>query len=47
MEDTTILTERRYYKPDVIIPYIQNILDEYEYLQKALINEGFTVARTF
>ena len=47
MVDITILTDRRYYKPDKITPYIQNILDEANYLTKALESENLTVERTF
>jgi glutathione synthase/RimK-type ligase-like ATP-grasp enzyme len=47
MVDITILTDRRYYKPDNITPYIQNILDEAEYLKQALQARGLTVSRTF
>jgi len=47
MVDITILTDRRYHEPAEVTPYIQNILDEYDYLRKALIDEGLTVTRTF
>lgn len=47
MTDVTILTDQRYFLPKNITPYIQNILDEYEYLKKALEDMGFSVARTY
>jgi glutathione synthase/RimK-type ligase-like ATP-grasp enzyme len=47
MVDITVLTDRRYYEPETITPYIQNILDEYNYLKIALEELGFSVNRTF
>lgn len=47
MIDITILTEKRYYNPTQITPYIQNILDEATLLMDALKTKGFTVERTY
>ncbi len=47
MTDVTILTCKPYHKPDVITPYIQNILDEYQFLKEALEAKGMTVERTY
>lgn len=47
MTDVTILTDQRYFLPKNITPYIQNILDEYNYLKVALEEKGFSVARTY
>lgn len=47
MTDITILTDRRYYKPAQITPYIRNILDEASLLKEALEARGLKVARTF
>ena len=47
MTDITILTCKPYHKPEVITPYIQNILDEYQFLKAALEAKGLTVERTF
>jgi glutathione synthase/RimK-type ligase-like ATP-grasp enzyme len=46
MTDVTILTERRYFKPDTVTPYIANILKEYSLLKEALEGEGLLVNRT-
>ena len=46
MTDVTILTERRYFKPDTVTPYIANILKEYSLLKEALEGEGLSVSRT-
>lgn len=46
MTDITILTERRYFRPDKVNPYIANILKEYQLLKEALEAEGFSVVRT-
>ena len=45
MVDITVLTDQRYHEPEVITPYIQNILDEYDLLKNALEEMGFSVAR--
>lgn len=45
MTDVTILTDRRYYAPKEINPYIANILEEYRLLKEALEAEGLTVKR--
>jgi len=45
MVDITVLTDQRYHEPEVITPYIQNILDEYALLKNALEEMGFSVAR--
>lgn len=45
MVDITVLTDHRYHEPEVITPYIQNILDEYDYLRNALEEIGLTVRR--
>ncbi len=47
MVDITVLTDRRYYEPQTITPYIQNILDEYRYLKVALEDLGYSVTRTY
>ena len=47
MTDITILTDRRYYKPEQITPYTRNILDEASLLKEALEARGLKVARTF
>lgn len=47
MVDFTILTCQPYHRPKNITPYIQNILDEAKLLQNALIENGFTVDRTY
>lgn len=47
MTDVTILTCKPYHKPEVVTPYIQNILDEYQFLKEALKAKGLTVARTY
>lgn len=47
MTDITILTCKAYYNPQVITPYIQNILDEYHYLKNALEAKGLKVKRTY
>ena len=47
MVDITVLTDRRYYEPETITPYIQNILDEYNYLKVALEELGYSVTRTY
>lgn len=47
MVDITILTDRRYYKPKKITPYIQNILDEANYLIKELEANHLSVERTY
>jgi hypothetical protein len=47
MVDITVLTDRRYYEPRIISPYIQNILDEYNYLKVALEELGYSVTRTY
>ncbi|KAA3625717.1 MAG: hypothetical protein DWP94_00275 [Flavobacterium sp.] len=45
MVDITVLTDHRYHEPEVITPYIQNILDEYALLKNALEEMGFSVTR--
>lgn len=47
MVDITVLTDYRYYKPEKITPYIQNILDEYRYLKVAMEELGYSVTRTY
>jgi len=47
MVDVTVLTCKAYNTPEVITPYEQNILDEYEYLKKALEARGLIVTRTY
>jgi glutathione synthase/RimK-type ligase-like ATP-grasp enzyme len=47
MIDVTILTCKSYYQPTQITPYIQNILDEYQYLKLALEAHGLKVERTY
>ncbi len=47
MTDITILTDRRYYKPEQITPYIRNILVEASLLTEALEARGLKVARTY
>lgn len=44
--DVTILTDHRYVNPSEIEPYIQNILDEDNYLYKAMRAESIEVNRT-
>lgn len=45
--DITILTCQPYHRPRNITPYIQNILDEADLLQNALIEKGYKVDRTY
>jgi glutathione synthase/RimK-type ligase-like ATP-grasp enzyme len=47
MTDVTILTDRRYYLPKKITPYVRNILDESNLLKNALEQCGLTVERTY
>ncbi|CAM1361939.1 RimK-like ATP-grasp domain-containing protein [Tenacibaculum sediminilitoris] len=43
--DVIILTDKRYINPKVINNYIQNVLDEDNYVKVALENQGLKVAR--
>ena len=43
MTDITLLTCRAYYKPDIVTPYIQNILLEQELLKSAFEAQGLKV----
>ncbi len=47
MTDITILTDKRYYQPEEITPYIRNILDEFNYLKLAIESMGLSVERTY
>jgi glutathione synthase/RimK-type ligase-like ATP-grasp enzyme len=45
--DLTLLTDRRYYNPLELTPYIQNVLKEDELLRNALEKRGLRINRTF
>jgi glutathione synthase/RimK-type ligase-like ATP-grasp enzyme len=45
--DITLLTCRAYYKPDIVTPYIQNILLEQELLKSAFEAQGLKVDITY
>ncbi|MDA0345004.1 MAG: hypothetical protein O3C54_03485 [Proteobacteria bacterium] len=47
MTDITLLTCRAYYKPDIVTPYIQNILLEQELLKSAFEAQGLKVDITY
>ena len=47
MVDITILTQRSYYEPRELTPYIQNILEEASLLSNALESRDLTVSRTY
>ena len=47
MTDITLLTCRAYYKPDIVTPYIQNILLEQELLKSAFETQGLKVDITY
>jgi glutathione synthase/RimK-type ligase-like ATP-grasp enzyme len=45
--DITIITCKPYHQPSHTTPYIQNILDEYQFLKVALEERGLQVERTY